>query len=158
MICVECKPDVALVNALGVRRREIIHAGNKSRVCKKLEKGKRLKGLVDQDPLSVQPPYIGRLKVIYDQQGIEMRKDTQRGNYLIILKPRLEEWILKAAKEARVDIAKYGLPDNGEKLHRVINTNLAGFRRLLEELIGREAKMINALKGVLIAVTGKSNI
>ena len=149
MIYVECKPDVTLVNALGVQRRRIIHAGNKSRVCKRLERGERLKGIVDQDPLSIQPPYIGRLKVIYDQQGVEIRKDVPRENFLIILKPRLEEWILKASKKVQIDVTKYGLPDDGRKLHRTINANLAKFEKLLEELVNRESEMINALKKAL---------
>ena len=44
MIFVECKPDEALVCTLSVSRREVIHAGGKSRICRSLEKTTRAKG------------------------------------------------------------------------------------------------------------------
>lgn len=72
MIYTECKPDTALVKTLGIRKREIIHLSGKPEVCKQLEKREKWKGLVDEDPLSVQPPYLKKLRVrkIYRITGL----------------------------------------------------------------------------------------
>ncbi|HOJ93268.1 MAG TPA: hypothetical protein PKW23_06400 [Dictyoglomaceae bacterium] len=63
MILVECNPDEALVNFLGIKREEIIHENGKSGICKKLKSKENIKGLVDEDPLSPQPKYIEGLLV-----------------------------------------------------------------------------------------------
>lgn len=149
MIYVECKPDVALVNALGIPKREIIHAGNKSKVCKRLSKSENSKGLIDQDPWSDQLSYVKRLETVYNQHGVEIREDRQNKNRLIILCPRLEEWILEATKEANLDITEYGLPNSGKKLHGMINTNISKFETLIEELLRRNSNMLNVLRRAL---------
>ena len=41
---------------------------------------------------------------------LRILRNTNRNNDLIILCPRLEDWILEAAKEANVDIETYNLP------------------------------------------------
>jgi len=147
MIYIECKPDSALVKTLGVPRREIIHLGGKPELCKQLEKRENCKGLVDDDPFSIQPPYLKRLHVKENLSNywLKVLNDNSNNNSLIILYPRLEEWILKAAKEARVDVRRYGLPDDGDRLHRMINTNINKFEKLVGDLKGK-SKMLNALE------------
>jgi len=51
-----------------------------------------------------------------------------------LISPRLEEWILKAARETGKDIRKYDLPDNAARLHTEINIALDKFENLLEDL------------------------
>ena len=68
------------------------------------------------------------------QHELKVFHDESNGNHLFVLCPRLEEWILKAAKEADLNVKKYSLPATPEKLHRVINLDLSKFERLLEEL------------------------
>lgn len=50
------------------------------------------------------------------------------------MKPRLEEWVVRAAKEAGLALKKYGLVEDPEILHEEINYKLDRFRKLLEEL------------------------
>ena len=141
MILVECNPDEALVNFLGIKKKEIIHGNGKSGICKKLKSKENIKGLVDEDPLSPQPKYIEGLKLIEKNHNIKLLYDNDKHNFLIVLCPRLEEWILKAAKEAGVDISDYGLPDNGNDLHKVINFRIGSFKKLLVELKGKSQKL-----------------
>jgi hypothetical protein len=145
MIYVECKPDFVLVNVLGVAKRNIIHAGNKSKVCRRLKKSDNSKGLVDEDPWTEQPPYVEKLDLIHNQHEIKTLQDNQRGNYLIVLCPRLEEWVLKATKDAQIDITRYNLPDDGERLHKEININIDKFEKLIKDLKGK-SKMMKALE------------
>jgi len=147
MIYIECKPDFVLVKSLGVPRREIIHLGGKPEICKQLEKRENCKGLVDEDPFSVQPSYLRRLEVQENlsSYGLKVLKDGSKKNDLIVLCPRLEDWILKAAKEAKVDVKRYNLPDDGEKLHKMININITKFEKLIEDLKGK-SRMLYTLE------------
>ncbi|HUV02914.1 MAG TPA: hypothetical protein VMW67_05675 [Desulfobacteria bacterium] len=151
MIYTECKPDSSLVRILGIPKKQIIHHQGKPEVCKQLEKRESWIGLVDEDPFSVQPSYLKRLPVKEDLPtcGLKILNDTSKNNELIILSPRLEEWILKAAKDAGINIKRYNLPNDEEKLHEEINTDLRKFERLVNDLRGK-SEMIKALEKALL--------
>lgn len=147
MIYTECKPDSSLVRILGIPKKQIIHLGGKPEVCKQLEKREEWKGLVDEDPFSVQPSYLKKLPVKEDlpTYGLKILSDNSKNNDLIVLRPRLEEWVLKATEEAGIDIKRYNLPDDGDQLHKVINLDLRKFERLVNDLKGK-SKMLEALE------------
>ena len=63
-----------------------------------------------------------------------MLHDPSRGNYVVVICPRLEDWILKTAQVTNVDVMKYGLPSDGESLHKRINGNLDRFENLIKDL------------------------
>jgi len=138
MIYIECKPDLALVRSLTkVTRREITHEfQGKGEICNQLRKQTNCKGLIDEDPSSGQPRYVkeARLENAFPDHDIKILHHSSTDNRLIVLCPRLEEWILKAAREAGIDIGKYNLPNNATKLHTEININLGKFKNLLEDL------------------------
>ena len=147
MIYTECKPDSALVRTLGIPKKQIIHLGGKPEVCKQLEKREEWKGLVDEDPSSVQPPYLKKLPVKENlpNYGLKILSDNSKNNDLFVLSPRLEEWVLKATEDADIDIKRYNLPDDGDLLHKVINLDLRKFERLVNDLKGK-SKMLEALE------------
>ncbi len=136
MIYTECKPDSYLVGILGIPKKQIIHQQGKPEVCKQLAKRENWKGLIDEDPFSIQPTYLKKLEQTENlsNYGLKILKDASKNNDLIILSPNLEGWILKAAKEAKIDIKRYNLPNNEEKLHEEINTDLRKFERLINDL------------------------
>jgi hypothetical protein len=138
MIYVECKPDTILVRTLtGLPRRDVIHElKGKYRVVDRVSKGSNLKGLVDEDPLVPQPVYLEDMDVLVDLPGggLRLLHDAARGNRIIILCPRLEEWTVRAARDAGVDLGDYSLPNNPRMLHRVVNDHLSSFQRLVEDL------------------------
>lgn len=145
MIFVECEPDKTLVKVLGVPRKEVRHAYGKGNICNRLEKSRNSKGLVDEDPYSIQPPYISNLKLCSNEDEIEVLYEEKNQNTLILLCPKLEDWILKAVKEASIDIRNYGLPDDADKLHEAINTKIVSFENLLND-IKKRSKRLKALK------------
>lgn len=147
MIYTECKPDSTLVKLLRISKKQIIHLGCKPEVCKQLAKREDWKGLVDEDPSRVQPPYLKRLQVKKNlsNYGLKILSDNSKNNDLIVLCPRLEEWVLKAVKDAKIDIKQYNLPDDGEQLHKVINIDLKKFEKLVNDLKGK-SKMMKALE------------
>jgi len=148
---VECKPDGLLIGFLtSAPKKEIEHAGNKSELLKKLVKDRvESTGVVDDDPGSVQPPYLNEFSEIESSSIHKLKMLKHKTNLLIILCPRLEDWILDAAKEADVDPRVYGLPDDSIRLHKQINIQLEKFQKLLEALIERKSKRIEMLKKYL---------
>ncbi len=152
MIFLECEPDKALLQTLGVPRKKINHSGSKGNLCNRLTKSKNCKGLVDEDPfsaqLSAQPSYIGTLKLLSSENDIKLLYDKKSENYLIVLCPRLEEWILRAAKEASVNISDFGLPNEANQLHKIINTKVKIFVLLIKKIRGK-SKMIETLERMI---------
>jgi len=118
MIHLECKPDVALLKKLtGLGRKGINHAGSKSEVVKGVEKENKALGLVDQDPFAIQPKAMNNYQPYRSLDQAEIKVLKRGDKFLIILCPRLEEWIIKAAREVvEIDIKNYGLSQSGEKL------------------------------------------
>jgi len=138
MIYVECSPDFALVQSLTtITRRGITHElKGKGGVCNQLRKHTKCKGLLDEDPSGTQPRYMKEAKLENDlaKHDIKVLHHSSTDNRLIVLCPRLEEWILKAAQEAGIDVKKYNLPNSATQLHREINISLDKFEKLLEDL------------------------
>lgn len=116
MIYVECSPDIELLRAVGVGRRRIRHAGGKGRVCRMLQR-RGGAGMVDEDPESAQPGYMGEMKAVMEEHGIRLLRHNRTGAVLIVLMPRLEEWFLHGAREAGVRLSDYSLPGEAELLH-----------------------------------------
>lgn len=150
MIFVECFADTTLVKSLGIKKKKIIHAHTKGNVCNRLKKSQISKGLVDEDPESNQPGYINNLKLILNEMNIKIYHDNINKNHLIVLCPRLEEWIIKAAKEAKIDIKKYGYPDDARELHRInyIKNSLDKFENLIKT-IKAQSNMLKFLEKIL---------
>lgn len=152
MLFVECKPDFVLATSLTlIPLKKVEHAGNKSRVLKKLtENYENSIGIIDEDPLSIQPPDIKKFKEIeYSEKSkVKILLYKRLKNRVIVLCPRLEEWIVEAAKEAKIDLNKYNFPSNPEKLHEIINIRTERFQDLIEELL-KKSKRVKELQGQL---------
>ena len=70
-----------------------------------------------------------------------------KNNFLVVICPVLEEWILKTARLGKIKMADYNLPENASRFHKTINLNLRKFEMLLEILLN--SQRITALKSVL---------
>jgi len=137
IVCVECDADYELVKKL-MNCSEIIHSGNKSGVVKNLvEKYENSLGLIDEDPSSANPKALDRFIEIENNNryGISVKRYTRKNNYIIELKPRLEEWIVHAAKLNKIKLQPYGLPEDGSYLHSVITSKIPNYCRLLDDLM-----------------------
>lgn len=145
---VECHPDERLLRTLGVPRKEIKHWRDKGRVCKHVQKTNGVLGLIDEDPAKTQPSLFKHIRPnFYPRYGLKVYDiETSR---LIVLCPRLEEWIVQAAKEAGVKMAHFGLPENGDDLHDKVLQRLESFGQLVEELQKRGSPHLQQLKRLL---------
>ena len=121
MIVVECYPDEKLVRALGVPRKQIRHEGGKGCVLNKIRESDAGIGLIDEDPDSHQPRELNQYAMCnQDDEFGSLRRLTHQKNTakkIIIIRPRLEEWLLGRARASSLNPLDYGLPDNADKLH-----------------------------------------
>ncbi|MBI2859905.1 MAG: hypothetical protein HYX91_00165 [Chloroflexi bacterium] len=153
MILVECYADKTLVQCLtSLPREHIGHFGRgKSGVCNQLAARCDSRGLIDEDPRSPQHPYqkAGVSHGDFSRYDIKHLYFPGQNNELIILCPRLEDWILETARIEGIDVTRHGLPDQPGKLLRAIDHRLDKFRTLLNMLVKRKSARITALAGLL---------
>ena len=156
MIYVECNPDEALVLELtGLPKREVRHKHGKSEVFSQLDRVTGSKGMVDEDPGSPPPPSLqGRNPSQHlEDDGLKVYDDSGRTNRVVVICPRLEEWILRAAAEAKLTVGDYGFPESANAFHRKISTEnratLDKFAELVGDLQGRRSRRIATLKRLL---------
>lgn len=147
---VECKPDETLAFALGISRREIEHALGRASVCAQLSRRRSATGMVDEDPGAAPQPYMRSLAEKRWEHGIRVLVDNERNNRIVVLSPRLEDWLVQTAKEAGLRMTDFGFTsDNGVQLHGEINQHLGSVQRLVEALLAAESRRIARLQSLL---------
>ncbi|MGC9178571.1 MAG: hypothetical protein ACP5G6_09250, partial [Conexivisphaera sp.] len=134
---------------------DVIHGSNKSEVVKAVMKAAKegaegVVGVVDEDPGSTQPRFLrDGFDVARELEHLEVLVLRGGSARLVILRPRLEGWVLRACKLCGVEPEKFGLSGDESALHRVINGRLDNFRRLLDELRNDKCSMMGELENVL---------
>jgi hypothetical protein len=146
---VECTPDETLLKMLGVNGKQIEHHSGKDRVCHRLSENNSLIGLVDEDPYSAQNTYFKNCHQISFSHHVRELQDKKRGNKLIVLCPKLEDWILYACSQNSIKPATFGLSKTGNDLHKEINYKLSNFERLIQALTGNGSAELKHLKDLL---------
>jgi hypothetical protein len=152
MFVVECTPEVTLVTSLtSVSRRKVDHVGGRSRVVRKLVRNyKNSTGIVDEDPNRVHSHYMQRFGEIefLRRERFRILHHNRRNNRLIVICPRLEDWIIEASREANIDLNRFNLPNDPLEMHEIINIRIERFQRLVEELKVRSNR-VKALRNYL---------
>ena len=149
VIHIECLPDETLLKKLGYSRKQIEHHQGKSRVLGKISSLKDQIGLIDEDPMAAQHTYEQSLITESISNGVTLRKDVEKNNKVLILKVKLEDWIISACKKSHIEPADFGLPNKPNELHSVINNRIAAYERLLDALLAEKNPNLLTLKACL---------
>ena len=142
-VLVECNADEAVLRALGVSKKQIQHEHCKGEVVKKVRKLDCAAGLIDEDPASAQPRDLDNYKEVQANEGLRrlVRRDNENKR-LVIVCPRLEDWLIQRAKSLGIRPKNYGLPNDPNELHSIPRyEQKENFRRFLAELIERDSGM-----------------
>ncbi len=85
------------------------------------------------------------------QRGLKILEDVALGNLVVVLCPRLEEWIIRTAQEAGLNLThpRYNLPNSPARLHREITFDLRKFERLIQDLIDTNTPRLRCLGRLL---------
>jgi hypothetical protein len=154
MIFVECKPDQILVSSIipTVLEEKIEHSSGKWAVLGKLTRRKRAPnyenslGMIDEDPRSHQSAIIRKFQETegYPEYGIRRKYYRWLNNHVLIICPKLEEWMIEAAREAGVNMDQYDLPTEPNTLHHALTFDtqaLDEFQQLVNDIRTRSARI-----------------
>ncbi len=135
-VLVECNADEAVVRALGVSKKQLRHEQCKGEVVKRVLKFDSAIGLIDEDPSSAQPRDLNNYKEVNAAEGLRLLiRQDDKNKRLIIVCPKLEDWLIERAKSSRIRPEDYGLPTDPDRLHSIPRyEQREGFRRFLTEL------------------------
>ncbi len=147
-VLVECYPDAAVLRALGVTKKQLRHERCKGEVVKRVRKLDCAIGVIDEDPGSAQPCDLANYDEQETAEGLRRlvrRDDTDRK--LIVICPRLEDWLIARAISSAMKPEDYGLPCDPHRLHGIPHyEETQGFKRFLANLIDRDAAGIGVLR------------
>ena len=142
-VLVECNADEKLLRALGVSKKQLRHERCKGEVVKRILKFDCATGLIDEDPSSAQPRDLDNYKQVQAAEELHLltRRDD-KNKRLIIVCPRLEDWLIERAKSSGIQPEDYGLPSDPDKLHSIpLYEQKDDFCRFLAELKERDSGM-----------------
>ena len=143
-VLAECSADEVVLRELGVPRRQLLHFGGKDKLINSLRDRPGVVGVIDEDPGSTQHP---DLKASYRKaesaEGLRLlARQGSGGQRLVIVCPRLEDWLIERAKSSGIRPEDYGLPGDPDRLHSIPRyEQKEGFRRFLGELMDRDKGM-----------------
>ncbi len=142
-IAVECYADEAVLHGLGVPRKQVLHQARKGEVFNWLKRNAGGVGMVDEDPGSDQPRDLFSYQQVGASEGLLLlARQGSGGQRLIVVRPRLEDWLIQRAKACSVDLRQYQLPGSAKELHDIPRYEQKdGFQRFLADLNGLDKGM-----------------
>ena len=142
-VLVECDADETVLRALGLPKKQLLHFGGKYELLKKLKERTNDVGMVDEDPGKLQPKDMGNYRQTESAEGLHLLTRRGRGGQrLVVICPKLEDWLIERAKSSGIRPEDYGLPSDPDKLHSIPRyEQKEGFCRFLAELKERDSGM-----------------
>lgn len=138
-VLVECCHDTALVRYLGVPIRRLGHVHGKGNVLRLLAKWDgEVVGVVDADTgkqsdNNRELPKYREEQSAYDLMLLRHHADERKS--LVVIIPKLEDWLLARAAVVGIRASDYGLPETARAMHKSPRYDLKpGFRRFLGDL------------------------
>lgn len=143
MILVECDPDEFFVKSMGFSRKKIKHESGKGNVLRKLNKDPMTIGMIDEDPHSSQPSEMKRYIEAEKKDTIKLLvRNDNTGKKVIQISPYLEHWLINRARQNKISLKYYDLPDDPVEMHDITHIERnKNFQDFLHELINKDAEI-----------------
>ncbi|MFN0049289.1 MAG: hypothetical protein ACKVOU_09215 [Cytophagales bacterium] len=141
----ECFAETALLKVFSSYLNVVIdvqHEAGISNVAKSLQSANEgsdlLIGWIDNDKNAV-PSYLKEFLVLVDKTDYQLKKHISKNQFLIVISPAIEKFILNAVTRSQLKLYTFKIPDNLRELKKMtkkqtIETNLE-FKTLVKELI-----------------------
>jgi hypothetical protein len=139
-VLVECNADEAVLRILGLPRKQLLHFGGKYELVKKLKERAHDVGMIDEDPGKGQPKDLSSYRQKDSAEGIHLLiRQCRGGQRLVVICPKMEDWLIARAKSSGIRPEDYGLPNDPDRLHSIPRyEQKPGFLRFLAELKERD--------------------
>jgi len=105
--------------------------------------------MVDQDFGENEPPTLRKFVEVSTNHDLQLKVHKAQNNHLVVVCPKLEDWLIKTAKMANVKMEQFNLSENPRDLHADINNRLPNVERLVNELIESKSPRMLHLKSLL---------
>jgi hypothetical protein len=150
----ECDVDTAIIEILGEAKRSYNHKHGSGKVANEL----KFKlhdvisiGIIDEDKnKNAIPEYFLEFKILKTENNLILKKHEQKKQFLILICPEAEKWLLQDAKFANIDPVTFDLPEDLRRLKKITKTieihNNMGFYRFIKALVKAKAPSITTLK------------
>lgn len=124
-------------------RKQLLHFGGKYELVKKLKDRVGDVGMIDEDPGKGQPKDLSSYRQTSTDEGLHLlTRQGSGGQRLVVICPKLEDWLIARAKSSGIRPDKYGLPGDPDRLHSIPRyEQKEGFRRFLAELKEKDKGM-----------------
>jgi uncharacterized protein (DUF1778 family) len=149
MVYLECFADEILIRYLGITKKQIDHHKGRTRIVNSLKQSDTCLAVVDEDPQTPTPAYLKECKLIDTTHYIKHLKHTKNKQHIFVLQPRLEDWLIKAAKASKIKLTDFGLPDTYEKLHLVLHNEKVKYEAFLRALDKAQSPALNHFRKLL---------
>ena len=143
-VLVECNADEVVLRNIGVVKKQLLHFAGRSRVISHLRNMHGAFGVVDEDPGSTPHPDLNAsYRQVESAEGLRLlTRHGKGGQKLVIVCPKLEDWLIDRAKSSGIRPEDYGLPADPDRLHSIPRyEQKGGFKRFLAELKEKDKGM-----------------
>jgi hypothetical protein len=149
----ECYVDTKVAEIVG-QARKYNHqhgCGNVANELKNKLKNNIALGIIDEDknkgPASI---YFLEFNTIKTENNLILKKHTERQQYLVLVCPEIEAWLLNDAKAVGIAPSEFGLPEDMKGFNSIskiqkIDRNI-GFHQFIKKLLRENAPAITTLK------------
>lgn len=132
MIFVECNADEFFIRGFSISKKDIKHESGKTRVISKVESFGDAIGVIDEDPQSNQPKELKNYIEVDKKSTIKLLKNSNKK--IIIISPRLEDWLINKSMQVGLSLGNYGLPTVSKELHKLNPNNNIRYKEFLKDI------------------------
>ena len=151
----ECYVDTNLIETL-VKSQRCNHQKGCNQVCKVMKEkfaNRFAVGIIDADKL--QPSYLEEFNKIGERDHLKVLKHAVKPHFMILISPAIDQYILDAVDELKLNLAEYNLPEDLPSFTRqtknVLSNKDKRFRSLFQAI--ESATEISILKKILSYLT-----
>ncbi len=159
----ECYVDTKVAEIITYASKKYNHqhgCGQIANLLKNRLKNNVALGIIDEDknkgPIA---NYFLEFKEIKSENGLILQRHHTRDQYLILICPEIEEWLLNNANSVGVNLKSHNLPEQLKGFKQITKTQdidrNIGFYRFIKTLLNRKASVIITLKNWIDAFNSK---
>ncbi len=150
----ECYVDTKVAEIAGHATRKYNHQHGCGDVANQLKNKLRNKisiGIIDEDKnKGPQAKYFSEFQTIKTENKLILKKHKNLKQYLILVCPEIEEWLMSDATAVNVNPIDYGLPESMKGFKEITKTQNIDknidFHRFIKALLRENAPSITTLK------------
>lgn len=122
------------------------HQASIGDVCNFLKKSELSFAIIDEDLKSSRPKYLSEFAVAVEKYSIRVLKNSTLTKTILVLRPRLEEWIYEQCQISKINPKDFQFPPTDREFKAVINKRLVPYGKMVDSLIENRNPGIAYLK------------